>query len=154
MDGILQPLINQINTTEDNILQYVKDIITENKTEILKIFKENQLFKGLRSDGKVAGVYKPSTELWAAKYPPIKPKKAFQPYNFQWTGALSDNLDIRNASGSEYIIFSRSGTQKILEDTYGRIFDLTEENNEWINENIIAPALYEKILSEIFESFI
>ena len=153
MSTIISSAINNLNEAQQGLLQVAKDAIILNRKEIISILQDSQMSQGLRSDGKVAGVYKPSTSQFASLYNPVKPKTPFEPYNFYWSGETFAFMDVRNDSGASYSIFSTSGKQVVLEKSYGKLFDLTEENNDWINENIILPALRKYILDQLFLGF-
>lgn len=150
MSTIIEPFIDNLNAIERELVDVAKEVIILKKEEIISILQDSQLSLGLNSKNKVAGVYKTSTEQFASIFNTVKPKKAFEPYNFEWTGQTFAFMDVKNESGSLYSIFSTSGKQSILEKAYGELFDLTEENNDWINQNIILPELQKYILENIF----
>jgi len=150
MSTIIQPFIDNLNTIQKDLVKVAKEIIILEKDKIISVLQDNQMSLGLRSDNKIAGVYKPSTQEFASIFNPVKPKKAFEPYNFEWTSGTFKFMDVKNESGALYSIFSTSGKQSILEKAYGELFDLTEENNDWVNENIILPELRKYILENVF----
>ena len=71
--------------------------------------------------------------------------------NFQWTGETFDNMKLGsvNKSKKTYNLVTALGKQKLLESIYGEIFDLTEENNKFVNITIIEPYIAKKIQETI-----
>ena len=157
--SVTDPYINKLRSIKSKIPSLAKKIVAENSDLILNILKFNQLGVGLNSDGlplawshkgqKGDGTYAVATQGIAnddPRYRSIKPKTAGSPYNFQWSGETFAFMGIK-IKASKYEIFTKSGKQKLLEEIYGEIFKLTEENNDFINETIIIPGLIDHILN-------
>lgn len=154
---IVSPFIDNLNNVKDRLPRIANRIILENAEIILEIMKENQLAKGLNSYGSIIGTYASITRKYAfdsrkAYGYPNTDKKEGQPYDMQWSGDLFKSLNIKgNASNNEFTIFSSNGKIEFLEKEFNmELSDLTKENNDWINENILLPKLYEHILDEMF----
>lgn len=160
MRTVVSPLIDNLNNTNDRIPRIANRIIIENAEIILEIIKENQLSYGKDSNDNVVGYYKSITSLYAYNdrmaygYPKSSKSKG-QPYDFQWSGELFNTLNLRgDVSKQEYTIFSSTGKLSLLEDIYKtKLGDLTDKNNDWINENILLPNLYKIILDEMILGF-
>jgi hypothetical protein len=157
MSTVIKPFIIRLDEIEKRIPRYLNRIVLENAEVILSIIKDNQLSKGLNSFNSVVGTYKSITSLYAFNdrqasggRTPRTEKKAGQAYNFEWTGELFDSLNLKgNVNKNEYEIFSSVGKIKKLEEIYNtKLGDLTEDNNDWINKNILIPKLYEYIFNE------
>lgn len=163
MSTVIDPFIKRLDEIEKRIPRYLNRIVIDNAEIILSIIKDNQLAKGLNSFGNVVGYYESITSLYAfndrkatsGRFPKTE-KRAGQPYNFEWTGELFDSLNLKgNVNKNEYEIFSSVGKIKKLEGIYNtKLGDLTEENNEWINQNILLPKLYEYIMTESIRGLI
>ena len=132
---------------KSKINDWAKEAIIKNKGEIVNLVKFGQLSKGINSYNNLIGTYSPYTQAYADFENINIPKSFGAPYNFQWTGETFDNMKIKtvNKSKQTYNIGTIIGKQKLLEGIYGEIFDLTEENNNYVNEKIIEPYILKKI---------
>ena len=156
--------INRLNSVKGKLPNVAKKSIKKNEKLILKLIKEEQLGKGFDSFGQdlvhplapgQQGIpnYEESTEFFWAKKPPKprKPKKTGQRYNFEWTGTTYDTMKVKSETEGFDVTASR---QRALEAIYGtKLMKLTPENMEYIEENVIEPALYEEIFATL-NSFI
>lgn len=149
---IVRPYITHLNALKRDIPRIVREIIRQEAIEIIDVVKYGQLAKGLDSQGAVIGVYTPGTEERAKRGRVRKAKEAGQPYNFQWTGKTFDKMSLKFTGDMTFQVFTKDTKRDILLEEYGEIFDLTEENNDWINEVIIMPRLYAHILNNMFPS--
>lgn len=149
METVVTPYLKRI---EDIDLEKVgKEIILNNKGEIINLLKFGQLADGLNSQGKIVGRYSLHTQGYANAQNIKTPKTFNNPFNFYWSGQTIENLDVKNITKKKYEILTVKRKQDILEEAYGEIFDLTKEHNDWVNENIILPNLQKHILEELFK---
>lgn len=123
-----------------------RELVIDNADKIIEILQEWQLSKGIYSDGKSMGEYSKYTQDYSDEGDPsvaIKPKPYGEAYNFQWTGKTFEGMYLKHpVDENEYSILTRDGKQEVLKEAYGKeLFKLTEDNNKWINENIIEPGL-------------
>lgn len=160
---ITKKALSHIESLKSKIPEVAKDAIFENAEFIISLLQDNQLSLGKDSYGKYInsggvynGFYKRSTEDFYAKDPynrPRQPKIAGQPYNMEWTGEFFDSMNIKvDANDSRYEIFSSTGKDRFLEQIYGtELTDLNQEQNDWVNKNIIEPYLASWISSQVFD---
>lgn len=141
-----------------DVQKMVRKILTDNQKEVFEILQDEQLGKGLDSEGKLIGTYSKATDAIASSSvsiaigsAPRKDKIAGEPYNFEWTGDLFDKFGLTFESSDTYTLFSRDGKADLLKEKYGNIFDFTENHNDRINSEIIAPAL-NKLLKDNFNA--
>ena len=75
------------------------------------------------------------------------------PYNFYWTGETIEGLFLEsiNKQKGTYEISTVPAKKRLLERIYGELFDLTDGNNQWINENIIEPYISAWISKKMLE---
>lgn len=144
--GILQDHISHLEAMKNSVEDVIRDILTENAGKIIDLVRFGQLAKGLNSDNNPlswasgSGFYAKSTQSYADAQGLSVPKTAGNPYNFQWTGDTFDAMGFKLTPKS-FELFTASGKQRHLEQIYGEIFDLTEENNALVNERILQPEL-------------
>lgn len=157
---LLDEHIANLDKIKSDIPKIAEDIVRKNSEKILDLVRYGQLAKGLDSfekdlvyPGKTTNIplYEPSTELyWAKQQPqPIKPKKAGERYNFEWTGETFRAMMLEIRGEGVFEIFTKDAKNNLLQQIYGTIFNLTDKHNEYINENIILPKLYEYLLNSL-----
>jgi len=152
----------QLQAMKKNVSQWAKEAIINNKDTIVNIVKLRQLNKGFNSFGLPLefmskngnsgdGRYAPTTQGYADRDNISTPKTPGSPYNFYWSGETFENMRLGgvNKSKKSYNIVTVRGKQKLLESIYGEIFDLTEENNKFVNITIIEPYIAKKIQETI-----
>lgn len=149
---MIQEQINHLESLKDSLHDQSRSIVEKHKEEIIYVLQNEQLGQGLNSFGKVTGVYSEETQKRSQDpaFAPRQPKIAGSPYNFEWFGNLFDGmyLDVKKDG---YNILTFDGKIKMLEGHYGKLLGLTAKNNDWVNENIIAPELYEYVLDNLFK---
>lgn len=151
METIVSPYLTKLNNIELELPLVAQRAIIENVENIKNILKYSQLELGINSDGDDVGTYTSLTEEYASIADTVKPKIAGDSFNFQWSGATFAFMDIRTDGKGNYDIFSTSGKQKLLEDIYGELFDLTDEHNQYVNMEIILPSLIDYILDNLVQ---
>lgn len=149
--SIITPYINNLKTLESKIYEVAKQAVLDNRETIVDLVKHGQLEKGINSFGKIIGRYAVSTSGYAKADGISIPKTFGAPYNMYWTGETIENLYMKsvNKQKAEYNISTVAGKKKLLESEYGIIFDLTKEHNEWVNDNLILPAIQKFILDNL-----
>ena len=148
---ITQKLLAHIDTLKPKVNDWAVEAVVNNKDNIVMIMRLKQLGKGLNSFGVSMGNYSPNTERFAERDNISTPKTPGAPFNFYWTGDTIEGLYIKsvNKSSSSYDISTTDGKRNLLESVYGEIFDLSPENNEFVNKTIIEPYLAQKIEENI-----
>jgi len=141
----------KLSGIKKQVPQWAKEAILQNAEAIVFRLKAFQLTKGLDSLGNVVGTYAERTQEFAEKEDARKDKIPGSPYNFEWTGETFDNLMISSVNKSQktYKFRTVAYKQKLLEELYGELFELTDESNEWVNKNIIEPFVANKIQEAI-----
>ena len=94
----------------------IREILRDKWTEVFKILTDEQLGLGLDAKGKVIGRYSKATEGYAAdpENRPRQPKIAGEPFNFEWTGGLFDELYLTFDSKDSYTLFSYDAKASFL----------------------------------------
>lgn len=151
MAAIVQKYLSGVRGLETNLSNMIREILRDKWTEVFKILTDEQLGLGLDAKGKVIGRYSKATEGYAADPDnrPRQPKIAGEPFNFEWTGGLFDELYLTFDSKDSFTLFSYDAKATFLKDTYGDIFDFTEAHNQRINFEIIAPELDKKLTQKL-----
>jgi hypothetical protein len=153
MSTVIQPFINRLSEIKLDLSKIAKQIIIENSSEIVLLVK-SQLSHGLNSDSNPLrwsggnGYYSPHTQSYADRDNVQTPKKFGSAYNFSWSGETLDNLKMGKINKDNYEITTVKFKKDLLENIYGEIFDLTEENNNYVNNIILLPKLQEYIITE------
>jgi len=150
---IIEKALTNLELLKSKIPGWAVEAVKENSDLIVNIIKGKQLSKGLDSNGNLIGRYAPSTEGYADRDNITTPKTSGSPYNLYWTGDTLENLYIKsvNKSQSSFNISTVASKKKMLEDIYGELFDLTEENNDLVNKTIIEPFIAKKIEENLFD---
>jgi hypothetical protein len=149
MATIVDPYLLKLNSIEKQLPDIARQAVINNQEEIKYILKYKQLALGKGSNGKSLGVYSEFTQGYADKQGLSISKKEGDPYNFQWTSDTFDSIGLFATKKGEFDIFSIDGKKDLLELIYGEIFDLTEENNQYVNIEIILPTLEQYILDNL-----
>lgn len=151
MVDVLEPYVKEIADIKKDLPKILRKILIDNRDEVIQILKNEQLAEGIDSKGKVVGRYSINTPSYIdPTNPPRQDKEPGQPYNFEWTGGLFDNMYLHFEDLKSYSLFSEDSKAKFLEKEYGDIFTLTEKNNERINNEILRPLMYDEIIKRLF----
>lgn len=158
MVDTLQIYDKAINSVKKDLPNILRKILIDKRDQVIKILKEEQLAEGIDSSGKVVrkkngkkGVYSKNTPDYIdPTNPPRQDKIPGQPYNFEWTGGLFDNMFLEFEDMKSFSLFSQDSKAKMLEKEYGDIFTLTKSNNERINQEILRPEMYEVITQRLY----
>lgn len=140
-----------ISNKLDNV---AKESIIENSSEIVLMVK-SQLSGGRNSQNlplawsEGTGFYSKYTQGLANAEGISIPKKKGSPYNFHWTGETLDNLEMGKIGYGYYEIITSASRMSFLEKIYGEIFDLNEESEKSVNEEIVLPRLGYFLLDNI-----
>ena len=149
MSKIVEPYLKKLDYLKDKLEDIGQRAVKENVDLIIYTLQEKQLSKGLDSSGSIVGTYSKYTALLASDphNKPREPKIPGQKYNMDWTGELFETMSVR-AERDSYSIFSTTGKDDYLRrnTSFGEIMKLTQDNNQWINEEIILPYIQKFIL--------
>jgi hypothetical protein len=154
MSTIVDPYILKLNSIELELPNIARQAIIDNSSEIVLLVK-SQLSQGFNSFGENLewsggnGFYAQATQAFATRDNVSIPKDKGAPYNFSWSGETLDNLQIGNISKDFFDVTTVEYKKKLLEEIYGEIFELTEENNLYVNIEIILPTLQQYILDNL-----
>lgn len=149
--SIAKKHIQHLETLKGSIEEFAKKIVIKNMDAIISVLQDKQLGIGQDSSGSALtakgydGTYSQNTQRRAAQEFTVMPKSAGSLYNFQWSGSFFDNMGLKLLSQNNYSIFSADAKSRLLRKTYGVILELTEKNNDLINETIIEPELVKHI---------
>lgn len=151
MSDLVRKYQTGLKGIKNDLSNTTRQILRDKWSEVLKILTDEQLGLGLDAKGKVIGRYSKATEGYAAdpENRPRQPKEAGQPYNFEWTGGLFDEMFLTFDTKDTYTLFSYDAKATFLKDKYGDIFDFTEAHNDRINYEIILPELDRKLTTQI-----
>lgn len=149
MDTVVTPYLKNLESIEKELPNIAKQAVINNAEFIINLLKHGQLEKGLNSFGEITGRYSFFTQGYANADNISTPKKFGDPYNFFWSGKTIEGLKIGRNTRKEFDITTVPSKQKLLEEIYGVLFDLTEEHNEFINMEIILPELEKYILDNL-----
>ena len=155
MVDVLEPYVKEIADLKRDLPNILRKILINRKQDVLKILKDEQLGKGFDASGKVIGTYSETTEIISIENQllgrkPRKPKVAGQPYNFEDTGSLFDNMDMMFEDLKSFSLFSKDSKANFLEKEYGDIYTLTNKHNERVNQEILRPEMYDEIIKRLF----
>jgi len=146
MIDTLEPYNLILTELQSSIPQILRKIFDEHGKFIAQLVQEEQLSEGKDGDGNLLGTYSRVTEIISLfeSPKPIKLKKEGEPFNFEWTGKWFRNMKARLKTESDYEIFSSDFKHKLLVETYGdAITKVNPKLNEYINEKILKPKLYQ-----------
>ncbi len=145
--SLLTPFIENLKSIEHRLPDIAKKAVIDNAGTIINLVKFGQLARGKNSQDLPldwsggSGFYAKGTQAFADRDGISIPKQWKAPYNFQWTGSTFDSMRLKIINQKEFDIFTTDGKQRLLESIYGEIFELNKKHNDWVNENIILPAL-------------
>lgn len=133
------------NLKKVNIPSLTAVVIKENQNQIVQV-NQIALDKGENYIGQVVGTYAKSTELIAKENPiPNQPKKAGQPYNFDWSGNLLERMFITYQNTTiKFDSRGKGDNQKQLFVSINRLLGVDENGEKIINFEIILPDLQKK----------
>lgn len=139
-------MIQRIEKVIADLPKETENIIRRNEQEILDLNREKQLYdKGIDSNSRQLLAYKPFTIA-------IKRSKG-EIYNRTTlldTGDFYKGFKIKyNGLSNPFNIFSTDSKSSDLVEKYGDIFGLTEQNERYLNYEIIKPELEKFIKNHI-----
>ena len=149
--SLIRENIKSLQQVDKELEDIAKKAVMKNTELILNLLKNKQLRKSIKSDGSLAPYYKTSTLNFALADNPItgaSSKTDADRFNYQWTGEWMSQFYIRMESNDDgFNILSADGKTAVLEQmSGGKIMALTKENNDFINETIITPLLFEHLI--------
>lgn len=150
--SLIKENIKSLLRVEKDLPRIAKKAVVENMDFIMFLLKEDQLGNSIRSDGKPAPYYAPTTIEYARFDPPrtgVSSKSDSDRYNFEWSGKWMDGMYIK-VDDDGFDILSRDGKTAILEKmARGKLTKLTEKNNKKVNDEVIEPELYERLFERL-----
>ena len=146
MVDTLEPYNVVLQELQDTLTTVLRKILLDKSEVIVKLIQDEQLSLGVDGTGKEIGRYSRYTEL-IARYEspkPIKPKIQDELFNMEWTGKWFKGMKAELENDHEYEIFSIDGKHSELMEKYGEsIMKLSPSLNEFVNEEILKPGLYQ-----------
>lgn len=141
--GFLKNSKQALNSLDSDVETAIKII----ESQLLDLNREDQLFEGIGTDGKIIGRYSKATqELSQGRSGIGFPKDAGQPFNFYDTGGVFKGFGYRFKNGDKLELFSTDSKMPELEAKYGKkIIGLTSENQQKFNYELLLPVLREFI---------
>jgi len=132
--------IQKLERVIEEIPKQSLNIIRENEEEILNLNRDSQLYdKGIDSNRQ--SIFPPYSQFTRL----IKRSQGniFNRVTLFDTGAFYDGFKIKlNGYGNPFNIYSTDSKSSNLQDKYGSsIFGLTEQNERFLNYEIIKPEL-------------
>lgn len=125
------------------------DVDKESKVAVGKTTREmvmlnrEQMAHGIRSDGKQIGRYRNSE--YAIMKNALNPLPGLGNVDLILTGAFSDSFDI-DVNGEDIDRIATDSKAESLIEKYGdEVFGLTDNNQEYYNEEVFYPELAEAI---------
>lgn len=109
---------------------------------------KKQLSQGEDNEGVLFGTYSQATEEIAKSENPRKPKKAGQPFNFEYTGGLFDGFELL-VDGTQAQFWSKDKKTEELILKYDGLFGLQPDNLKEVISKVIAPAFILQIRKEL-----
>lgn len=152
MVEVLEPYNRAVKSIKRDLPKILRQILIDDRDKVIRILKDEQLSKGLDSSGKIVGRYSKATEEFANDpfNKPRQDKIAGQPYNFEWSGGLFDDMYMFFEDKDSFSLFSQDEKALFLKGQYGDIFTLTKTNNHRVNMDILRPQMFEKIIQRLF----
>jgi len=151
--SMIQKDIDTVRSKLNKLEDVARKSVMKNADFILELIKNEQLGKGIMSDGSSAPPYSPVTDAIAnspfGTKRPRKDKVAGQPWNFEWSGDWMDAFYIRSELEGFDILSADGKTRMLEEKAGGQLLKLTEKLNDFINDTIIKPDLYKFMLDSV-----
>ncbi len=129
-------------TKEQEVYRIGFEVIEKLEAYLIDL-QQIQLESGRNNQNQPLGNYSKKTEALSRTNPPVMPKVAGQPYNFQWEGDFfrGMKLEIARASAVFTSIDPKFG---LLEDKYPGLMGLTPESlGEAIKDKILPNFIKE-----------
>ena len=131
-----------------NLKEVIDQSINDTKEDYIRLNTEQQLFKGLATDGRqLQPLYKSNS--YAKKKNAMNPIPGFGVPDLKLTGSFYANQKL-SVQGDEIMLDSDVNHTQYLEKNYGadKIFGLDDENQEEYNFGAFQNALTEKITDQ------
>lgn len=160
---LFEHYMEEVSKLKNDIPKFAKAILIEHKDVIIGLLQQqlgsgkDSLDRNLEFSQTIGGTdiygfgeYTKSTErYWANGAFTMKPKRWGHAYNFEWSGDTFEMMDV-DIKKDEFDIFSRTGKFNLLKSLYGEeAFELSQEHNEMINEQMLLPLLEEKLYESL-----
>ena len=149
--SLVKPYISKLNKINRSLSKIARQIVIDNKQQIIDLIKYGQLEQGIDAYGKIVGRYSRHTQGYANAQNISTPKPFGEPYNFKWSGQAINNLRLGKFDKDSYDITTIASKKRLFEEQGWDILRLTKEHNDYINNNIIEPKLYEYVLKNMFQ---
>lgn len=111
--------------------------------------QQAQLEKGVDNQGAEIGTYSPATEAIARQSNPIRPKRAGDPYNFEWTGGFFRGMRI-DIDKEEAVFTSSDSKTPELKVKYPGLLGLTDFNLSQAVQQRILPEFLKRWRARLF----
>ena len=108
--------------------------------------QQERLSKGKDTEGNILGTYTIATEGYAlfGNIKPVRPKKAGQPYNFEWTGGFFDGMTLA-VFKSKAVFRSKGKSTKELLLKHDNLMGLDEEGRQSALEEFLFDAFVNRV---------
>lgn len=123
-------------------------VIQESEKQFVEAQKL-QLSSGRNNKGEIIGTYSQATEDIAANENPRQPKIAGEPFNFEYTGGLFDDMGLFAESDTELFFYSEDSKTDELVKQYSNLFGLTIGNFKSLMNKVVYPRFIAGIRKDL-----
>lgn len=112
--------------------------------------QQERLSKGTDTEGNILGTYSKYTENESlfGSVQPRQPKKAGQPYNFEWTGGFFDGMSLDVFTDKAVFVSKGESTQELL-SKHDNLMGLDEQGRQSALEEFLFNAFANRMRSTI-----
>lgn len=141
----LDNVIFELTRRKNKLAEFIDFVIEKNGGYILKKLKLRLWNQGRGGDGKLLINKKSKGKIWRDKYALWKKRAGFRskPVNLRLTGAFWDSMKVFSNRGIVTIKASDKKTPEILEKYGENVLTLTDEEQKWVIDTIVNPAVIE-----------
>ena len=153
---MIKKKINDLLVLEKNLERFANRAVVENQDAVLFLLQEEQLRNSIMSDGSVLGKkYAKSTqEYWRYVNPPrveqFDTKVTSERYNFDWSGEFFNSMRLKFDKDG-FDIKSPKEKKVALNTKNKEFMALTKENNDFVNDEIVTPYLFDKLIDTLIK---
>jgi len=134
----LKKLISNYRNLKSLVEGELFRIVQKNEQQILMLNKMQMWEDGVTADNQSLGEYSPKTKLWKKKYARYKKTEHV---TLRWSGAFYVSMYLRKIGKLTWQIDARDWKKNKLEDVYGNILGLNQNNRNVLMFKYIMPDL-------------